>query len=129
MAKTSVAQTDFDKIKTDNAKLLHIISNSIEEKNGHDIICLNLTNVESAISDYFIICHGNSTTQVNAIASHIEKEVKEKKEESPFHTEGKENEEWILLDYFNIVVHIFLDEKRTFYQLEELWADAIPMKL
>jgi ribosome-associated protein len=129
MTKTSVARNQISEINTGTSKLLDVIINSIEEKNGHEIKCLNLKNVDSAISDYFVICHGNSNTQVSAIANFIEREVKEKLNVGPFHTEGHENEEWILLDYFDVIVHIFHEEKRTFYQIEELWADATPMQL
>ena len=129
MTKTSVARNQISEINTGTSKLLDVIINSIEEKNGHEIKCLNLKNVDSAISDYFVICHGNSNTQVSAIANFIEKEVKEKLSVGPSHTEGHENEEWILLDYFDIIVHIFHKEKRAFYQIEELWADANPMQL
>ena len=129
MTKTSVARNQISEINTGTSKLLDVIINSIEEKNGHEIKCLNLKNVDSAISDYFVICHGNSNTQVSAIANFIERETKEKLSVGPFHTEGHENEEWILLDYFDVIVHIFHEEKRSFYQIEELWADANPMQL
>ena len=128
MTKTSIARNKISVNNLGASKLLDIIINSIEEKNGHNIKCLNLQNVDSAISDYFVICHGNSNTQVSAIANNIEKGVKEKLKTSPFHTEGMQNEEWILLDYFDVVVHIFIEEKRNFFQIEELWADASPIK-
>ena len=127
MTKTSVARNTISKNKTGSTKLLDIIINSIEEKNGHNIKCLNLQNVESAISDYFVICHGNSNTQVSAIANFIERKVKENLNIGPSNSEGHKNEEWILLDYFDVIVHVFHEEKRAFYQIEELWADANPM--
>jgi ribosome-associated protein len=85
---------------------------------------LNLAKVPNSITDYFIICHGNSRSQVEAIADSVEAEVKKATGANPWHKEGYENAEWILIDYFDVVVHIFLEESRGFYKLEKLWADA-----
>ena len=124
MAKYAIAQPVFDNAKSETAKVLDIIINCIEEKKGNQIICLDLKEIETSISDYFVICHGNSTTQVEAIANHIEKEVHEKLGLQAWHKEGTNNMQWILMDYYDIVAHIFLQKTRDFYNLEGLWADA-----
>lgn len=100
------------------------IIKGIQEKKGLDIVILNLKRVGNAIADYFIICTGTSDTQVDAISDSVEKEVVEGAKEKPWHREGVQNKEWILLDYVNVVVHIFKKEVRTFYGLEDLWGDA-----
>lgn len=104
--------------------IVNVIIKAMEEKKAHNITCLDLRNVESAVTDYFVICHGTSATQVDAIGNSVEDMVKKKFNEKPFHTEGYKNAEWILIDYFTVVVHIFTEEKRDFYRLEKLWADA-----
>lgn len=108
----------------ESIELLATIINAIQEKKGEALTHLDLTKIENAPCDNFIICHGNSSTQVNAIMGEIEKQVKENLNEYPLHKEGYNNAEWIILDFFNIVVHIFLKDKRDFYKLEELWSDA-----
>lgn len=85
---------------------------------------MNLKNIQNAVTDYFIICHGTSSTQVEAIADSIEFEVKKITGIKPWHKEGFQNAEWILLDYADVVVHIFQEKIRAFYQIESLWADA-----
>lgn len=85
---------------------------------------MDLRSVKHAISDFFIVCHGDSRPQVEAIARSVEEEVFKRLKETPIHAEGKQNAEWILLDYFHVVVHIFIKEKREFYAIEKLWADA-----
>ena len=101
-----------------------IVVEAIQEKKGHQIITIDLTEVDHAICDKFIICHGESTTQVGAIADSIEKELKEKAGIRPHHIEGLQNSQWVLIDLFDILVHVFLEESRYFYRLEELWADG-----
>lgn len=96
----------------------------IQEVKGHDILSIDLRSIQNSVSDIFIICHGTSRTQVEAIARSVEKTIYNEVNEWPAHKEGKENAEWILLDYFNIVIHIFNEEAREFYNLEKLWADA-----
>ena len=111
--------------KTKSSELLsEIIIRGIKERKGEKIISLNLKNIDNAISDYFIVCHGNSNIQVNAIAESIEEEVQKAIGMKPWHKEGIQNAEWILLDYVDVVVHIFQEVTRNFYQLEKLWADA-----
>jgi ribosome-associated protein len=97
---------------------------AIQEVKGKEILSIDLRNIQNAVSDYFIICHGTSDTHVDAIARSVEKHLSQVAKEEPVHKEGKENSEWILLDYFNVVVHIFKEEARRFYNLEKLWADA-----
>jgi ribosome-associated protein len=101
-----------------------LIIQGIQEKKGKDIVCLDLKNIENAVCSYFIVCHGDSNTQVNAIADSIYDVVKKASGEFPWHKEGFQNAEWILLDYSNVVVHIFQKEIRDYYNLEKLWADA-----
>jgi len=105
--------------------LLDLIISLIQDKNGHDIVCLDMKNITEAITDYFVICHGDSTPQTRAIIDHLEEEVKKQANIRPLHIEGRSNGEWCLIDFGDIVVHVFLREKREFYQLEELWSDAV----
>lgn len=94
------------------------------EKKAENVVLLNLQKIPHAVADYFVICTGNSERQVDAISDSVEEEVKKETGEKPWHTEGRENAEWILLDYVNVVVHVFKPETREFYDLEGLWADA-----
>ncbi|HPS46355.1 MAG TPA: ribosome silencing factor [Bacteroidales bacterium] len=104
--------------------LSEIIIKGIQEKKGKEILSLNLKKFEYAVSDYFIVCHGTSNTQVQAIAASVEDEVFNAIGAKPWHREGMQNAEWILLDYVNVVVHIFQEDIRNFYQIEKLWAVA-----
>jgi len=113
------------KKKKDNADaLLELIIEAMQEKKAKDIVILSLKNIDKAVCDYYVICHGDSDTQVEAIAKNIDGLVKKKSGEDPWHTEGFQNAEWILLDYINIVVHVLQKEARDFYGIERLWADA-----
>ncbi len=109
---------------TDSENLLQTIVHTMQEKKGKDIVSLNLKKIGSAITDHFVICHATSRAQVDAIAQHILDEVSVKNKQKPYNKEGFENAEWILIDYIDVVVHIFLDFSRSYYQLEALWADA-----
>ena len=111
-------------ISTDSDTLNDHIIERILDKKGIDVIKLDLRKLPEAVTDFFIICHGDSRTQVKAIADNLLKEIKEKLGERPWQTEGQQNAEWILVDYVSTVVHVFHKEKREFYQLEELWSDA-----
>lgn len=104
--------------------LSDLVVKGMQEKKAEDITILDLRNLKSAIADYFVICTGNSDTQVDAIADSIDKEVSLGSQQDPWHREGQENKEWILLDYVDVVVHIFKKDRRQFYALEELWGDA-----
>ena len=103
---------------------LSLILGAIKEKKGKQIVSINLTKVHNSISDYFVICHGESTTQVDAIANAIQDKVKKEAGVKAHQVEGKDNSQWVLIDYFDTLVHIFLEEKRSFFNLEELWADG-----
>ena len=101
-----------------------LILEAIKEKKGHQIVSIDLTKVENAICDCFIICHGESTTQVGAISESVEKKLKDEALVKAHHVEGLQNSQWVLLDYYDILVHVFQEEYRSFYKLEELWADG-----
>jgi ribosome-associated protein len=107
-----------------NSKLFKTILRAIQEKKGEHIVSLDLRKIPEAVSDFFIICEATSTTQVKAIAEHVEYLVKEECDESPYRHEGKNALQWVLVDYVNVVVHIFQPETRKFYRLEEMWSDA-----
>lgn len=104
--------------------LCDIIVKGMEEKKAHDIVVMDLRSLKSSVTDFFVVCHGDSDTQVEAIAKSVEEEVEKAINETPWHREGFENAEWILLDYINVVAHIFQKNTRDFYGIEELWGDA-----
>ncbi|RZK77871.1 MAG: ribosome silencing factor [Pedobacter sp.] len=104
--------------------LSEIAVQGIQEKKGNDIVRLDLRELNSSVSDYFIICSANSSTQVKAIADSVEEEIFKNTQTDPWRKEGQETADWIILDYFDIVVHIFKTEKREFYGIEDLWGDA-----
>ncbi|MEJ8841358.1 ribosome silencing factor [Lacibacter sp. H375] len=107
-----------------NSKLFKTIIRAIQEKKGENVISLDLRKIPEAVSDFFIICEASSTTQVKAIADHVEYLVKEECGEGPYRHEGMNALQWVLVDYVNVVVHIFHPETRKFYRLEEMWSDA-----
>lgn len=100
------------------------IVTSIQEKKGQGIVHINLSKIYNSVCEFFIITHADSSTQVKAIARHIEDSLKERHQTRVLHTEGYENAQWVLLDYNSIVVHVFQERIRDYYKLEELWADA-----
>ena len=104
--------------------MIESIIKGITEKKGHEVVCIDLSQVESAICDCFIICHGDSNTQVNAIAESVEKETAERLSLRPISVQGANNAEWVLLDYGHILVHVFQKPFRLRYKLEELWGDG-----
>lgn len=113
------------KIKGSEAEALaNIAVHGMQEKKGMEIVTMDLRKLRSAFADFFVICHGTSDRQVEAIADGVEEEIRKATGEKPMHREGGETAEWVLLDYVNVVVHIFQKEKRSFYGLEELWGDA-----
>ena len=91
---------------------------------GKEIVTLDLRETGTAVTDYFVICHANSKTQVDAIADKVLDEVLDQCGVKPYHVEGRDNTEWILIDFVDVVVHVFLQSARSYYQIEELWADA-----
>ena len=109
---------------SDSEKLAELIIEGIQEKKGKQIQLLDLRDINNAVCDFFIICHGNSNRQVDSIADSVLEIVREKKGEKPLNMAGKSQAEWILLDYINVVVHVFQEELREHYALDELWADA-----
>ncbi len=112
------------KVVNESDYLSELIIHGIQEKKGNEIVRLDLRNIHSSIADYYVICHAESSTQVKAIALSIEQEVYKATQQDPLRKEGLEHGEWILLDYVDIMVHVFKTEKRHFYGLEELWGDA-----
>ena len=105
-------------------QLIDKITEAIQDTKGEDIKIFDLTGIENSVAETFIICSGNSNTQVNAIAGNIEKKVRNELKERPWHVEGTENAMWILVDYVSVVVHIFQKQIREYYDIEELWGDA-----
>ena len=113
-----------NKTTTQSTNISEVIVHGIQEKKGNDIVRLDLRNIHSSVADYFVVTHAESSTQVKAIANSVEEEVFKALGIEPFRKEGLQNAEWILLDYFDVVVHIFKTDKREFYGIEDLWGDA-----
>ena len=112
------------KEKTNADQLITTIIGGIEEVKGKEITILDLREIENTVCDYFIVCEGTSNTQVNAIVSSIQKQVSKTLKDKPWHIEGSENAEWVLMDYVNVVVHVFQKHIRDYYDIESLWGDA-----
>ncbi len=110
-------------------QLITQIIRGIEEVKGKEIEILDLRDIENTVCDYFILCNGTSNTQVNAIVSSIQKSVSKTLKEKPWHVEGSDNSEWILMDYVHVVVHVFQKHIRQFYDIEGLWGDAKSVKI
>ena len=113
---------------TRNSKIFKTIIHAIQEKKGEKIVSLDLRKIPEAVADFFIICQASNNTQLRAIADFIETDVKEKCLEAAYKHEGRQGQQWILIDYVNVVVHVMLPEPRKFYQLEEMWSDAPAME-
>ncbi|HZY79817.1 MAG TPA: ribosome silencing factor [Cyclobacteriaceae bacterium] len=109
---------------TSSKKLSDLIVKGMQEKKANDIVLLDLRKVKNAVADFFVICSGNSDKQIDAIADSVDEEVYKGLHENPWHVEGKNNKEWMILDYTNVVAHIFRKDRRSFYALEKLWGDA-----
>jgi len=120
--KTKATQKDTQ--KDEAIRLMDSIIFGMEEVKAHEIAVLDLRKLGHSSTDYFIVCHGNTGTQVKAISESVEKETIGQANERPLHIEGTHNAKWILMDYGNIVVHVFDKEARSFYDIEELWGDA-----
>lgn len=105
-------------------KLSEIVVKGMQEKKAIDIVVMDLRKVKNAVADFFVICSGNSDKQIDAIADSVDEQVYKAFNENPWHIEGKNNKEWMLLDYINVVVHVFRKDRRDFYGLETLWGDA-----
>lgn len=104
--------------------LITEIIKGIEDVKGENISIIDLREIENTVCDYFILCDGTSNTQVSAISASVQKNVSKSLKDKPWHVEGEANAEWILLDYVNVVVHVFQKHVRQFYNLEELWGDG-----
>ena len=111
-------------VRQDPDTLADLVVRGMQDKKASDIVVLNLKELKNAVADYFIICSANSDTQIDAVARSVEEEIEKITGESPWQTEGRTNREWVLLDYVDVVVHVFLRDRRKFYALEELWGDA-----
>ena len=138
VAKKATAKSIVPKTKSTRKKslspdaltlLVNAVVEGIQEVKGQDITILDLRKIAARVCDYYIICNAESKTQVGAIADSIELMVKKQTNEKPYHTEGMQNADWVLVDYVNVVVHIFQTEARYFYNLESLWADAETTKI
>ncbi len=117
------------KEKAETDQLITQIVRGIEDVKGQDIEILDLRDIENTVCDYFIICNGTSNTQVNAIVGSVQKSVSKTLKEKPWHVEGSDNAEWILMDYVHVVVHVFQKHIREFYDIEGLWGDAKSVKI
>jgi ribosome-associated protein len=104
--------------------LAELVVKGMQEKKASNIVVLNLKSLKNAVSDYFVIASASSDSQLDAIASSIEEEIFNAVRQNPWQSEGRTNKEWVLLDYVDVVAHVFLKDKREFYALEELWGDA-----
>ncbi|MBF5026908.1 ribosome silencing factor [Planobacterium oryzisoli] len=109
---------------TQKQLLIDKIVEAIQDTKGEDIKIFDLTNIENSVAETFILCSGNSNTQVNAISGNIEKKVRNELKERPWHVEGTDNALWVLMDYVSVVVHVFQKQTREYYDIEELWGDA-----
>jgi ribosome-associated protein len=113
-----------NKVLNESTYISELAIFGIQEKKGNEIVRLDLRNINSSVSDYFVICHADSSTQVKAIANSVEEEIFKATQQEPWRKEGLEYGEWILLDYIDVVVHVFRTDKREFYGVEDLWGDA-----
>jgi len=113
-----------NKAINESAYISELAIHGVQEKKGNDIVRLDLRNLNSSVTDYFVVCHADSTTQVKAIANSVEEEIYKATQQEPWRKEGLEYGEWLLLDYVNVVVHIFRTDKREYYGVEDLWGDA-----
>lgn len=104
--------------------LSRVIVFGMQEKKASDIVILDLRQLNNAIADFFVICSGSSDKQIDAITDAIDEQVHKELKENPWHIEGKNNKEWMLLDYISVVAHVFRKDRREFYALEKLWGDA-----
>ena len=111
-------------IENEDKKELQVIADAMLDKKAKGVMSLDLTGIGTAITDYFVVCNADSTTQVVAICDNVEEFMLDRCKRSPIRKQGRENAFWVILDYGNIVAHIFRTEYRDFYRLEDLWADA-----
>ncbi|MFT5885249.1 MAG: ribosome-associated protein [Arcticibacterium sp.] len=107
-----------------STELCQSIVEGMHEKKANDVVVMDLRKINTAITDFFVICSGNSDTQIDAISRSVEEVVYKKTGQDPWNREGKLGKEWLLLDYVDVVVHVFQKEKRAFFDIESLWGDA-----
>jgi ribosome-associated protein len=122
MAKTARAAIKSQKTAID--LLTEAVIRGLQDRKAKDIKLMDLRGISGAVSDFFIVCHGESSTQVEGLARNVEQEVEKETGEIPAHIEGTKNAQWVLIDYISVVVHIFQPEQRSYYGIERLWADA-----
>ena len=113
---------------TKSSKILKVIIKAIQDKKGESIVSLDMRKIPEAVADFFIICEAGANVQVKAIADSIEELVKQECEELPYRHEGYQALQWVLIDYVNVVVHVFQKETRKFYRLEEMWSDGVMLE-
>jgi ribosome-associated protein len=122
--KSKGRKPKIDRSSSETTSLLDSIVEGMEEKKARNIVVVDLRAIENRVSDYFVVCDAESRIQVEAIAGSVEEIVEKRTKEKPYHTEGYGNSEWIIVDFINIVAHIFQTETRNYYNIEGLWADA-----
>lgn len=123
----NVKKSATNKAKSEE-QLKNLVVEGIQDRKGQSVVSINLKEIEEAVCDYFVVCHATTTTQVKAIAENIVKKVEEEQGEKPWRKEGFQNLEWVLIDYVDVVAHVFLKDRREFYSLEELWTDGVMEK-
>ncbi len=106
-------------------KLVDTITQTLEENKGQNIVKLDLRKIENCFCSFFVICHGTSNTHVDTLAEAVEDKILEELKEKPFHTEGKTQAQWVVVDYGDVIVHVFQKEQRDYYQLEDFWGDGL----
>lgn len=112
------------KKKGNSDKLAKAIVKGMQEKKASEITIMDLRNIKNAVADFFVICSGGSDRQLDAISEAVDEQVFKTLKENPWHLEGKNNKEWVIIDYISVVAHIFRKDRREFYALEKLWSDA-----
>lgn len=113
-----------DNKRTSSDLLANVISEVMLSKKANDVTIMNLQKIDNTICEYFVVCHGNSFSQIQTLRDTIIDEVRKAINEKPWHIEGSGSSEWLLIDYQNVIVHIFLEQARQYYRIEDLWADA-----
>ncbi|MEZ5046596.1 MAG: ribosome silencing factor [Chitinophagaceae bacterium] len=124
MKETTPRASNTSSTLTTNSRIIKTIISAIQEKKGEEIISLNLKKIPEAVADFFIICEAGNPTLVKAIADNVEKRVKENCGENPYCFSGKQGDQWVLLDYVDVIVHCMMPQARAFYNLEDMWQDA-----
>ncbi len=131
MTSTSATASTERKVRrlTRGSRILKVIVKAIQEKKGEKLVSLDLRKIPEAVSDFFIVCEAGSSTQVKAIAEHVRDEVFRECGERAYHDEGYGASNWVIIDFVNVVVHVFQPDTRRFYRLEEMWSDAEPEEI